>query len=219
MPRGLCILVLVLVTSPLMAGMPIVTISDLWTMRLQSISFFLLLLLLSALGVMGLWNYLRRDFTALPRLTYLRSLSLVILLGLLFMVVLTMISGARELMTPGAWTKQGATYALNNPPVSEAARQERLTRLRDKLFQYADQHMADFPPHDLVPEIADEIWWLDDARTQRFLYIAGGKRGDSTRPIAYEPRQAGSKRLVLMGDGVLRWCTERELLQLMQGKS
>lgn len=216
MPRGLCILILVLAASPLMAGMPIVLVSDLWQMRLQSISFFLVVLLLCALGVKLLWNYLGRDFTALPRLTYLRSLSLVILLGLLFMVVLTMISGARELMTPGAWTKQGATYALSSPALSEAVRQERLTRLRDALFQYADQHGTKLPPHDLAPEIPDVIWWLDEAKTQRYVYIAGGIRGEAERPIAYEPLQPGDKRLVLMGDGTIRWCTERELFRLME---
>lgn len=209
-------LILVSLTSPLVAGMPIVLVSDLWQMRLQSISFFLLVLLLCALGVKLLWNYLGRDFTALPRLTYLRSLSLVILLGLLFMVVLTMISGARELMTPGAWTKQGTTYALSSPALSEAVRQERLTRLRDALFQYADQHGTKLPPHDLAPEIPDGVWWLDEAKTQRYLYIAGGVRGDDKRVIAYEPLQSGGKRLVLMGDGAMRWCTERELFALMQ---
>src|SRR3954469_10256110 len=70
--------------APLSAGMPSFTVSDFWSMRLQSISFFLMILAVSALAVMGLWNHLRRDFTRLPRLTYLRSLSLVVLLGLLF---------------------------------------------------------------------------------------------------------------------------------------
>ncbi|MEX2173364.1 MAG: hypothetical protein WD872_03320 [Pirellulaceae bacterium] len=37
---------------------------------------------------------------------------MVALWGLLFVIVLTMISGARELMTPGAWEKQGLTYKL-----------------------------------------------------------------------------------------------------------
>jgi hypothetical protein len=118
MPHGLRLFILISLTSPLMAGMPAISLSDVWSLRLQSISFLLLVLLLSAAGVMAVWNHLRRDFTALPRLTYLRSLSLVLLLGLLFMVVLTMISGARELMTPGAWRKQGATYVLASKAVS-----------------------------------------------------------------------------------------------------
>ncbi len=81
--------------------------------RLQAISFFLVGVVASALVVQLLWNYLRRDFSQLPRLSYLRALSVVVLWGLLFVIVLAMISGARELMTPGAWRKQGLTYTLD----------------------------------------------------------------------------------------------------------
>ncbi len=34
---------------------------------------------------------------------------------MLCVVVLTMISGARELMTPGAWQKDGFTYSRTEP--------------------------------------------------------------------------------------------------------
>jgi hypothetical protein len=40
----------------------------------------------------------------------------VTLWGLLFLLILTMISGARELMTPGAWEKHGSTYELKDAP-------------------------------------------------------------------------------------------------------
>jgi hypothetical protein len=78
-------------------------LSDLAQMRLQNISFFLAVLLLSAWLIRWLWNRLARDFTFLPRLGYGKALGLVVLWGLLFVLVLTMISGARELLTPGAW--------------------------------------------------------------------------------------------------------------------
>ncbi len=81
-------------------------------MRLQTISFFLLCFLVSALFIQLVWNGLRKDFTRLPRLSYPKALGLVSLWGLLFVLVLTMISGARELMTPGAWDKVGSTYRL-----------------------------------------------------------------------------------------------------------
>src|SRR5262249_29563797 len=74
--------------------------------RLQAISFFLLGIVTAALVVRWLWNALQRDFPALPRLTFGKALAGVLLWGLLFVVVPTMISGARELMTPGAWQKQ-----------------------------------------------------------------------------------------------------------------
>ena len=106
-------LVLVLAgTSIAHAGMPQITLSDIARARLDSISFFLVVLLLLAGLVQLLWNYLAKDFQKLPRMTYGRALAAVTLWGLVFMLVLTMISGARELMTPGAWEKNGATYKL-----------------------------------------------------------------------------------------------------------
>src|SRR3954463_493469 len=78
-----------------LAGMPSVTFSDIARLRLQTISFFLMGLLLSAAVVMAVWNSLTRDFPRLPRLSYFKACGLVVLWGLLFVVVLTMISGAR----------------------------------------------------------------------------------------------------------------------------
>ena len=130
---GLAILWLLLQAAIAGAGMPAVLPSD-WTKDnpsswetssgtfpsplapyLQAISFFVVGLWVCAWAVKGLWQVLRKDLTWLPPLHYGRSLSLVVLWGLLFIVVLTMISGARELMTPGAWRKQGWTYRLAEP--------------------------------------------------------------------------------------------------------
>ena len=94
------------------AGMPTMTLTDVAAARADTISFFLVLLLFLALLVKLLWNYLGKDFSRLPKMTYGRALVAVTLWGLLFLLVLTMISGARELMTPGAWEKHGATYKL-----------------------------------------------------------------------------------------------------------
>ncbi len=101
----------------LLAGMP--SPPDLTTMgilRLQNLSFFLAGFAACAWAVQGLWNYLQRDWPRLPRLTYMKALALVTLWGLLFVLVLTMISGARELMTPGAWEQRGVTYELRTKP-------------------------------------------------------------------------------------------------------
>jgi hypothetical protein len=120
MPRRTSILVaLALVAivpaAPAWAGMPVpFTLRDMAQMRLQAISFFLVVLLVSAGLVQWIWNGIRPNPSRLPRLTYFRSLGLVVLWGLLFTVVLAMVSGARELMTPGAWQKQGATYRLKS---------------------------------------------------------------------------------------------------------
>jgi hypothetical protein len=91
------------------------TLSKLAKLRLDAISFFLACLLGSGWAIQFVWNSLAKDFPRLPRISYLRSLGLVALWGLLFLLVLTMISGARELMTPGAWRKNGLTYQLDEP--------------------------------------------------------------------------------------------------------
>jgi hypothetical protein len=97
------------------AGMPApFSLTEVAGLRLQTISFFLFILLVSAGLIQWLWNGLRDTFTRLPRLSYGKAMALVVLWGLLFAVVLAMISGARELMTPGAWEKHGATYRLKD---------------------------------------------------------------------------------------------------------
>ncbi len=98
----------------ILAGMPSVTLTDIARMRIQSISFFLMVLLVSAWGVKALWNSLRKDFPRLPVMSYKRALAVMTLWGLIFVIVLTMISGARELLTPGAWKKDGLTYKLKD---------------------------------------------------------------------------------------------------------
>ena len=78
----------------------------------QTISFFLGGVLVSTLGIRWLWNGLVSDSARLPKLTLKKSFCLTMVLGLMFLIVLIMISGARELMTPGAWERTGATYSL-----------------------------------------------------------------------------------------------------------
>lgn len=96
------------------------TLSKLAKLRLDAISFFLVGLLASGWAIQLIWNSLTKDFPKLPRISYLRSLGLIALWGLLFLLVLTMISGARELMTPGAWRKNGLTYELAEPEKPES---------------------------------------------------------------------------------------------------
>lgn len=86
--------------------------------RFQTISFFLFVFAACATIVMLLWNYVQRDFPWLPRLSFGRAAAGVFLWGMLFMIVLTMISGARELMTPRAWEQRGYTYQLAEPPAT-----------------------------------------------------------------------------------------------------
>lgn len=100
------------------AGMPAIgpMLTRFAQTRLQGMSFFAACVLLAAVCVRWLWNTLAADIAALPPITLRTALAVTLLWGLLSIVVLTMISGARELMTPGAWVSQGMTYRLAPPP-------------------------------------------------------------------------------------------------------
>ncbi len=90
----------------------VIRVTNAASFRLSSISFFLALLLLCVWGFKSLWNYVRRDFPRFPYLNYPKALALVLLLGMLFNVVLLMVTGTRELMTLGVREKSGAGYKL-----------------------------------------------------------------------------------------------------------
>ncbi len=201
-----------------LAGMPTPHLSDLAQMRIETISFFLAGLLLAALAIRWLWNFLCRDFPRLPRLSYGKALAVVVLWGLMFVVVLTMISGARELLTPGAWEKQGLLYKLEEPsasgpaaakqaegPASDAetldARREGLQRLKAALWEFALKNDGRFPPAPDDPQVAGDHWQVPDTPGMRYLYVAGLGREDGPSILAYEPQIFGDSRLVLTADG------------------
>src|SRR5258708_509047 len=133
-------------TMHLFAGMPSVSLTDVARLRLENISFFLAGFLVSALLLKLLWNYLAHDWTFLPRLSYFKALGVVTLWGLLFVLVLTMISGARELMTPGAWEKKGFTHQLVDEDKAKQLkdRKDQLGKLKDALWKYADANDGKF---------------------------------------------------------------------------
>jgi hypothetical protein len=202
--------------------MPSVTLTDVARLRLDAVSFFLAGFLLSACGLQLLWNRLRRDFPALPRLGYGRAVGLVTLWGLLFVLVLTMISGARELMTPGAWQKQGWTFRLSQDtsPAStadrqEQARREKLQDLRFALWEYARTHGGQLPSPAAMSEVPAERWQLPGPSGLRYIY-AGTGRG--TRPLAYEPEVFGPERFVLFSNGDVRRLRSDELEQALQAE-
>jgi hypothetical protein len=190
-----------------LAGMPSYAVTDVAHARLQSISFFLMAFFVSAFCVQRLWNYLQKDFQRLPRLSYSKAVGLVSLWGLLFIVVLTMISGARELMTPGAWKKQGATYTLAQPQQSTAAldQKQRLEALKAALTLYANTHDNRFPAHDFVPEIHEALWQAEGSG-KRFVYVGGKSTESPAKPLVYEPASGKDERdrLVLLTNGDIK---------------
>ncbi len=175
--------------------------------RLQTLSFFLFAVLLSALGVQLLWNYLQRDFPRIPRLSFGKALGGVVLWGLLFIIVLAMIGGARELMTPGAWQKQGFTYKLvkesrqGAEPTQEAMRRRHLERLRTSLWQFAAIHMGRFPTMEELTVIPNELWEVSESGGMRYLYVQGKSAGHVPELLVYEPELEVDQRLVLRTNG------------------
>lgn len=189
---------LLLLVSEAHAGMPFVTLSDGASLRLEAISFFGVSLLVVAAGLRLLWNRL----TPLPRLSYGRALGLTVLWGLCFHLILTMISGARELMTPGAWEKRGAIYGLKSETSLSALleRQRELVALREALWAYAEVHDGALPPHGFDPTIP-EAAWLIEPYGLRVEYQPGLTMGGGHVPLAWEPEALGKPQLALYADG------------------
>src|SRR5262249_12278141 len=155
---------------------------------------------------------------SLPHLSYGRSLSLVILWGLSFVVVLTMISGARELMTPGAWKKQGWTYTLTDTSRENESdrRRHALEHLRNALLLYAATHEGRFPSESDTA-IDARLWEIPDWGNLRFLYISGLSAGETGRLLAFEPELDGDERNVLLTNGLLGTMRTTEIERLLEG--
>jgi hypothetical protein len=205
---------LLFLSSPAEAGMGAVTWSDVPTYltlssftraRLEALSFFLVGVLTCAALVQGLWNYLGRDFARLPRLSYFKGLALVGLWGLLSVLVLTMISGARELMTPGAWEKKGLFYHLAQEEMPadtlNVERYQGLERLRAALWQYAAANDGRFPATREGGGIPQDVWQVPDPSAMPYVYVGGLTADRSAKPLAYEPAVFGSQRLLLSANG------------------
>ncbi len=202
--------------SPAWAGMPSaeLIVTELGQRRLEELSFFLVGFLVMAGAVRWLWNWLRRDFTSLPELSYGRSVSLLLLWGLLMTVVLAMISGARELMTPAAWVPNGVTYKLADaslpvavaPGVNETPdrqRRERLENLRFGLWQFASSHEGRFPSADEASEIPAELWRVESDSPLRYVYVPSLSLKSSEGVLVYEPEIYGDAPYVIRVSGAI----------------
>ena len=192
----------------LLAGMRVVVLTDLARFRLQSLSFFLLIILVCAWIVQRIWNYLGWDFPRLPKLSYGKALGVTVLWGLLFVIVLAMISGARELMTPGAWVKQpNGGYTLTDGGVT---REQRLEQLKAALWEHADRNDGVFP--DTLSSLSGGPWTVPGTEAHYVLVKWRTKTfGDSV--LAYEPPTQSDRCLVLLCDGRI---VERKLTEVVR---
>jgi hypothetical protein len=182
------------------AGMTVYDLNDVVRLRLEDLSFFAVLLVVCAFGIKLIWNYLSKGFPQLPRINFGRAVCLTGILGLLMLLVLSMISGARELLTPGAWRRQGSAYRLNDAG-SEPLRRQSMEFLRGALRTYAEQHHGKYPPHDFVSDIPEKFWQAPDSVGTRYIYIGGFSRNVSNAVVACEPVSFGERRYVLFANG------------------
>jgi hypothetical protein len=214
-----------------LAGMPSLTLSDVARMRVQTISFFLGVILLSAWIVRLLWNLLRKDVTRLPALSYKGALGGTLLWGLLFLFVLSMISGARELMTPGAWEKSGFTYQLRedtNPgesdvessarAVSRASRAERRDKLEDlraALLLHAATQGGTYPATMDEAPFAASFWLQPGFAAVRYGYRSGLSADGTAQPLVLEQQVYDDEtQFVLFTDGSIKPLANGEIASL-----
>lgn len=195
----------------LFAGMPRVSLNEVAKLRLEVISFFILFFVIATLIFLLLWNGLARDFPKLPRLTFLRAFAFVAVWGGFFILVLTMISGARELMTPGAWKPDGITYKLDEPSKVEASappettswdtRRQKLQSIRAELWKFADEK-GHFPDHDEAAAINADLLLVPHPAGLRYIYYPQNKlSAQPPLPLVVEPAIFDDGRLTLHTDG------------------
>ena len=142
----------------------------------------------------------------MPRLTFTRSLALLVVAGLFMYFILTMISGARELLTPGAWVRSGVGYKLADPARQngeeflQAARRRTIERLREALLTYAEKHEGRLPAHIFAPDFDSGLWKGLSPDGAWFGFVNGRRFEAPAMVIAYEPAAHGARRWVLLSD-------------------
>ncbi len=184
------------------AGMPEISLTDIARFRLSTISFFLLIYCAASLTIWKLWNFLRADFQRLPYLSLKKALAVVFLWGLAFHLILLMIAGTRELMTPEAWEKAGIIHQLSPDTAEQQFRMRhyKLVQLRDALWHFAEEHQGQFPIK-TMPSHIDEAIWFEPTGQLRYHYVEGLSITPSPVPLAYEPDVYGQERMVLFTNG------------------
>jgi hypothetical protein len=215
---GITLFTILAFAHPAYAGMTVYGLSDVYRIRLEDLSFFLFLLLICALFFRLLWNHAVRGFNFLPKIKYLQSLCAVVVFGLLMLLVLAMISGIREVLTPDAWRRQGNSYRINDPS-QEPARLRSLEQLRGALLEYARQNQGRFPVHDYVSDIPQKLWESPDQLGTHYLYFSGLTTNDSSATLAAEPQNFGDRRFVLLVSGEIQTLSSEQIGQIIQKRA
>lgn len=142
--------------------------------------------------------------------------------GHLFVIVRTMISGAREWMTPGSWRRDGWTYRLKSSNDSSESnsiteRTERLELSWRELRSSAAEHEGRFPNDADLTGKAAELAFLPDHSGIRYLLMKGRNIRDAQpRLLAYEPAVYSSEPLALFTDDSVRALPIAEITALRE---
>ncbi|WP_339741890.1 hypothetical protein [uncultured Rubinisphaera sp.] len=200
----------------ILAGMPSITLSSSAAERFNAISFFLLVLLLSTLIIRFCWGQLSDVTPQIPKATFRQAFAVSILLGLCSIVVLTMISGARELMTPGAWQKNGLTYQVgqtetgNNTEITLAdykleimsQRELKITELKNQLLIYSARHDGQYPASKDESWFVESLWQLPETLGGTYILRSGHQFSNAPIPLVIEPEIDGSQWAILANGSV-----------------
>lgn len=208
----------------------VLSLSNMTRQRLEAISFFVVVVLAGSWIVQRIWNSLRCDFPRLPRLSFARALGIVVLWGVAFLFVLLLITGARELLTPGAWVKSGSTFRLvDDPDPGEAvsrqlsARYAAMERLRTALFGTVDFAHRSLPERDAAEGLPPNLIDVPVYPGQTYRYVGGripdGDRGfEPIELILYEGDALGPDRLVLLSNGTIVWMPVAQIDEMLRSK-
>jgi hypothetical protein len=146
---------------------------------------------------------------------------LTFILGLGMSLVLSMISGARELFTPGAWQRNGITYKIA-PTASDKeqllyVRKKKLRHLQKALWLYADGNGQQLPVNTYSSTVAPELWRTVHPTGARYEYRAGDHTlGGPPRVLAFEPQVYEAERWVLYTDGRIELHARAKLEQIQK---
>lgn len=201
------------------AGMPTLSLTDIAEFRFSAISFFLMIYCAASFTIWKIWNLLRADFQRLPYLSFKKALSVVFLWGLAFHLLLVMIAGTRELMTPEAWKKAGVVYQLSPDTFEQQLKMRRykLEQLKHALWHFAEEHQGLFPSEAVRSQIGDTVWFEPTGQLP-YHYVEGLAINPSSVPLAYEPDVYGPERMVLLTNGYIELLPIKRIHRLMEDR-
>jgi len=192
--------------------------------RFGTISFFLMVFVVSTLLAWRTWGSLHRRVPLAPRPSLTACLGVEVVMSMLLAGLLLMIAPARPLMEPGAWEAWEERTAYDLRPVSEPAREvdpleerrEALERLRYELWEYALCNGGQFPVALSTLRDREVDCTFPGSPGMEFCYVPGLDRGDHDSILAFEPDVLGEPRLVLGVSGRITAMSSSEIRQAIE---